>query len=68
MVGFKIQVWPALGFTLTIRDGDLSTASYKNYEDNSGVYILDIFVIDPKQEEGFNNFGIPLQSQFSDLT
>ena len=43
-------------FTLTIRDGDLSTASYKNYEDNSSVYILDIFVIDPKQEEGFNRF------------
>jgi len=42
--------------TLTIRDGDLSTSSYKNYEDNSGVYILDIFVIDPKQEEGFKRF------------
>ncbi|MEK9618431.1 MAG: hypothetical protein VW543_19110, partial [Deltaproteobacteria bacterium] len=42
--------------TLTIRDGDLSTSSYKNYEDNSGVYILDIFVIDPDQEEGFGRF------------
>ena len=41
---------------LTIRDGDLSAASNGNYEDNSGVYILDIFVIDPDQEEGFNRF------------
>ena len=26
------------------------------YDDNSGVYILDIVVIDPDQEEGFNLF------------
>ncbi|MGA0342109.1 MAG: hypothetical protein ACO3N3_15480, partial [bacterium] len=41
---------------LTIRDGDLSAASNGNYEDNSGVYILDIFVIDPDQEKSFNRF------------
>ncbi|MGA1177223.1 MAG: hypothetical protein ACO30O_16735, partial [bacterium] len=41
---------------LTIRDGDLSAASNGNYDDNSGVYILDIFVIDPDQEESFNRF------------
>ena len=41
---------------LAVKDGDLTTISTSNYNDNSGVYILDIFVIDPDQEDGFNRF------------
>ena len=41
---------------LAVKDGDLTTISTSNYNDNSGVYILDIFVIDPEQAEGFNRF------------
>jgi len=52
----KDNTWSKDKFYLTIRDGDLSAASNSNYDDNSGIYILDIFVIDPDQEEGFNLF------------
>ena len=52
----KDNTWSKDKFYLTIRDGDLSAASNSNYDDNSGIYILDIFVIDPDQEEGFNRF------------
>jgi hypothetical protein len=41
---------------LTIRDWDTYPPPSNYYDDNSGVYILDIFVIDPEQEEGFNRF------------
>ena len=41
---------------LTVRDWDTYPPSNDFYDDNSGVYILDIFVIDPDQEKGFNRF------------
>ena len=41
---------------LSVRDGDPRNVPKSNYDDNSGVYIFDIFVIDPEQEEGFNLF------------
>ena len=41
---------------LTVRDGGKYSPTKNLYDDNSGVYILDIFVIDPAQEEGFNRF------------
>ena len=41
---------------LSVRDGDPRNAPKSNYDDNSGVYIFDIFVIDPDQEEGFKLF------------
>ena len=42
--------------SLTVRDWNTYPPPSNYYEDNSGVYMLDIFVIDPKQEEGFNRF------------
>ena len=41
---------------LTIRDWHTYPPPNNYYDDNSGAYTLDIFVIDPKQEEGFNRF------------
>ncbi|MGB0297627.1 MAG: hypothetical protein ACPGD6_12255, partial [bacterium] len=41
---------------LTVRDWNTYPPPSNYYDDNSGVYILDIFVIDPGQEEGFNRF------------
>ena len=39
---------------LTVRDWNEHPTPSNYYDDNSGVYILDILVIDPDQEEGFN--------------
>lgn len=41
---------------LTFRDGGVYPSTENYHDDNSGVYVLDIFVIDPDQEEGFNRF------------
>ena len=41
---------------LTVCDWNTYPPPSKYYDDNSGVYVLDIFVIDPVQEEGFNRF------------
>jgi hypothetical protein len=41
---------------LTVRDWNTHPFPSNYYDDNSGVYILDIFVIDPDQEEGFGRF------------
>ena len=41
---------------LTVRDWNEYPPPSNYYDDNSGVYILDIFVIDPEQEAGFNRF------------
>ena len=41
---------------LVVRDWNTYPPPSNYYDDNSGVYILDIFVIDPGQEEGFNRF------------
>ena len=41
---------------LTVRDWNEDPPPSNYYDDNSGVYIPDIFVIDPDQEEGFNFF------------
>jgi len=41
---------------LTVRDGDIYPPTKNLHDGNSGVYILDIFVIDPDQEEGFGRF------------
>ena len=41
---------------LTVRDWNEYPPPSNYYDDNSGVYILDIFVIDPDQEESFNRF------------
>jgi hypothetical protein len=48
---------------LTVRDWDTYPPPSNYYDDNSGVYILDIFVIDPEQEEGLQSLqGCALQS------
>jgi hypothetical protein len=41
---------------LSVRDWNTYPPPSNYYDDNSGVYILDIFVIDPDQEESFNRF------------
>ena len=41
---------------LAVPDWDTYPPPNKNYEGNSGVLILDIFVIDPNQKKGFNRF------------
>jgi hypothetical protein len=41
---------------LAIPDWNTYPPPSQNYDDNSGVLIIDIFVIDPDQEEGFNRF------------
>jgi len=58
----RIDAWFQGTLFLAVHDGH-SVASvnkggptFKNFGDTSGVYILDIFVIDPDQEEGFNLF------------
>ena len=40
----------------TVRDWNEYPPPSNYYADNSGVYIPDIFVIDPEQEAGFNRF------------
>ena len=40
--------------SLAVRDWNEHSPPSTYYDDNSGVYILDIVVIDPDQEEGFN--------------
>ena len=42
--------------SLTVYDWNEYSPPSNYYDDNSGVYILDISVIDPEQEEGFNRF------------
>ena len=54
LTSFRVKTGGILN--LAIIDGSLTTISNSNYEDNSGVFGLDIFVIDPDQEEGFNRF------------
>ena len=56
--GFKssIQARSNGALYLSVRDWNTYPPPSNYYDDNSGVYILDIFVIDPKQEEGFNRF------------
>ena len=41
---------------LTVRDGGRYPPTKNFHDGNSGVYVLDIFVIDPEQDEGFNRF------------
>jgi hypothetical protein len=41
---------------LTVRDWSKYPPPSNYYGDNSGAYVLDIFVIDPDQQEGFNLF------------
>ena len=41
---------------LTVRDWNEHPPPSNYYDDNSSVYILDIVVIDPDQEEGLNRF------------
>ena len=41
---------------LTVRDWNEHLPPSNYYDDNSGVYIPNIFVIDPEQEAGFNRF------------
>ena len=41
---------------LTVRDWNEYPPPSNYCDDNSGVYIPDIFVIDPEQEAGFNRF------------
>ena len=56
--GFKssIQARSNGALYLSVRDWNTYPPPSNYYDDNSGVYILDIFVIDPDQEEGFNRF------------
>ena len=41
---------------LTVRDRNEYPPPSNYYDDNSGVYIPNVFVIDPEQEAGFNRF------------
>jgi hypothetical protein len=41
---------------IVVRDWETYPPPSNYYDDNSGDYILDIFVIDPNQEEGFGRF------------
>ncbi|MDG2195461.1 MAG: hypothetical protein P8O70_01000, partial [SAR324 cluster bacterium] len=56
--GFKswLQARSSGALYLLVRDWNTYPPPSNYYDDNSGVYILDIFVIDPDQEEGFNRF------------
>jgi len=56
--GFKssIQARSNGALYLSVRDWNTYPPPSNYYDDNSGVYILDIFVIDPDQEDGFNRF------------
>ena len=56
--GFKswLQTRSNGALYLSVRDWNTYPPPSNYYDDNSGVYILDIFVIDPDQEEGFNRF------------
>ena len=56
--GFKssIQARSNGALYLSVRDWNTYPPPSNYYDDNSGVYILDIFVIDPDQEESFNRF------------
>ena len=56
--GFKsrLQARSNGALYLSVRDWRTYPPPSGHYNDNSGVYILDIFVIDPDQEEGFNRF------------
>ena len=50
------QIWFYGNLKLAIPDWNTYPPPSQNYDDNSGVLIIDIFVIDPDQEEGFNRF------------
>ena len=57
--GFKswLQARSSGALYLSVRDWNTyPPPPGKYYDDNSGVYILDIFVIDRDQEDGFNRF------------
>ena len=56
--GFKswLQARSNGALYLSVRDWNTYPPPSNYYDDNSGVYILDIFVIDPDQEEGFDRF------------
>ena len=52
---------------LTVRNWNEQPPPSNYYDDNSGVYILDIVVIDPNQEEGFNRFKDAILKAYLEL-
>jgi len=52
----SLQIWHDGNLQIAVLDWDTYPPPGKYYDDNSGVYLLDIFVIDRDQEEGFNRF------------